>query len=213
LFPTQNLGAQNLKQESGTYGASKRVRHTVQGIGKVRRVTAAILINHRMLVNGKQVSWQPRSAEEVQHLTDLAEAAIGFDSARGDQVNVEDMAFEDNSGHPPTTAMEQLLAGAAQSEPVWKYGACLLGLLCLVFFVVRPMMSKRAIPEGVAIAALPNEPLLSSGNEEMPLSEGEDESAEGQKKRAQVLFDAVAEHLRREPAQTTRLLQSWIHTE
>ena len=213
LFPTQNLGAQNLKQESGTYGASKRVRHTVQGIGKVRRVTAAILINHRMLVNGKQVSWQPRSAEEMQHLTDLAQAAIGFDSARGDQVNVEDMAFEDNSGHPPTTAMEQLLAGAAQSEPVWKYGACLLGLLCLVFFVARPMMSKRAIPEGVATAALPNEPLLSSGNEEMPLSEGEDESAEGQKKRAQVLFDAVAEHLRREPAQTTRLLQSWIHTE
>jgi flagellar M-ring protein FliF len=149
----------------------------------------------------------------MQHLTDLAQAAIGFDSARGDQVNVEDMAFEDNSGHPPTTAMEQFLAGAAQSEPVWKYGACLLGLLCLVFFVVRPMMSKRAIPEGVATAALPNEPLLSSGNEEMPLSEVEDESAEGQKKRAQVLFDAVAEHLRREPAQTTRLLQSWIHTE
>jgi flagellar M-ring protein FliF len=213
LFPTQNLGTQNLKQESGTYGASKRVRHTVQGTGKVRRVTAAVLINHRMLVSGKQVSWQPRSAEEMQHLTDLAQAAIGFDSARGDQVNVEDMAFEDNSGHPPTTAMEQFLAGAAQSEPVWKYGACLLGLLCLVFFVVRPMMSKRAIPEGVATAALPNEPLLSSGNEEMPLSEVEDESAEGQKKRAQVLFDAVAEHLRREPAQTTRLLQSWIHTE
>src|SRR5580700_4325385 len=52
LFPQQNLGTQNLKQESGTYGASKRVRHTVQGTGKVRRVTAAVLINHRMTVNG-----------------------------------------------------------------------------------------------------------------------------------------------------------------
>src|SRR6202012_2548322 len=106
LFPTQNLGTQNLKQESGTYGASKRVRHTVQGTGKIRRVTAAVLINHRMTVNGKQVSWQPRSAVEMQHLTDLAQAAIGFDSARGDQVSVEDMAFEDNSGHPPATAVE-----------------------------------------------------------------------------------------------------------
>src|SRR5271154_93677 len=28
LFPQQNLGTQNLKQESGSYGASKRVRHT-----------------------------------------------------------------------------------------------------------------------------------------------------------------------------------------
>jgi hypothetical protein len=27
------------------------------------------------------------------------------------------------------------------------------------------------------------------------------------------VFDSVAEHLRHEPAQTTRLLQSWIHSE
>jgi flagellar M-ring protein FliF len=213
LFPTQNAGTQNLKQESGTYGASKRVRHTVQGTGKVRRVTAAVLINHRMTVNGKQVSWQARSAVEMQHLTDLAQAAIGFDSGRGDQVSVEDMAFEDNSGHPPATAMEQFMAGAAQSEPMWKYGALLLALLCLVFFVVRPMMNKSAGTAAVAAAALPGEPQLTPGHTQAQLLEDENEVAERQKKHAQMLFDSVAEHLRREPAQTTRLLQSWIHTE
>ncbi|HTZ90406.1 MAG TPA: flagellar basal-body MS-ring/collar protein FliF [Alloacidobacterium sp.] len=213
LFPQQNLGTQNLRQESGTYGASKRVRHTVQGAGKVRRVTAAVLINHRMVVNGKQVTWQPRSPEEMQHLTELAEAAIGFDSARGDTVNVEDMAFEDNSAQPPATAMEQFLTGAAQSEPVWKYGALLLALLCLIFFVVRPAMRKSAIPASFFAPGSPAEAQLSSGDASAPEQETNDEIVEQQKRRAQLVFDAVAEHLRREPAQTTRLLQSWIHAE
>jgi flagellar M-ring protein FliF len=214
LFPTQNLGTQNLKQESGTYGASKRVRHTVQGLGKVRRVTAAVLINHRMQLNGKQVSWQPRTTEEMTHLTGLAQAAVGFDSARGDQVSVEDMAFEDNSGHPPATGMEQFLTTAAQSEPVWKYGALLAALLCLVFFVVRPAMRRGAATQKeIAVAALPEGAQGAAGSEHGPLLEAEDVAAEKQKKHAQALFDAVSEHLRREPAQITRLLQSWIHTE
>ena len=214
LFPTQNPGAQNLRQESGTYGASKRVKHTIQGAGKVRRVTAAVLINHRMQVNGKQVQWEPRTAAEMQHLTELAEAAIGFDTARGDQVSVEDMAFEDNSTHPPSTGMEQFLTTAAQSEPVWKYGALVVALLCLIFFVVRPMMSKgAAMKKEAPVPALPEAAQGSTEGMETPLLEAEDIVAEKQKKHAQALFDAVSEHLRREPAQITRLLQSWIHTE
>ena len=213
LFPQQNPAIQNVRQESGTYGASKRVRHTVQGAGKVRRVTAAVLINHRMVVNGKQISWQSRTPEEMQHLTQLAEAAIGFDNVRGDTVSVEDMAFEDNSAHPQATAMEEFLTGAVQSESVWKYGVLLLALLCLIFFVVRPAIKKNTIPGSVALTEVLAEPQLSSGQQSESLHDSSEEAVEEQKKRAQLVFDAVAEHLRREPAQTTRLLQSWIHTE
>jgi len=213
LFPQQNLGTQNVRQESGTYGASKRVRHTVQGAGKVRRVTAAVLINHRMVVNGKQVSWQPRTPEEMQHLTQLAQAAIGIDNARGDTVSVEDMAFEDNTAHPTATPMEEFLAGAAQSEAMWKYGALVVALVCLLIFVVRPVLRKSIPSESGAIAAPAAEPLLCA-SELSDTQEGtEDEVVEQRKRRAQLVFDAVAEHLRQEPAQTTRLLQSWIHTE
>lgn len=210
LFPTQNLGTQNLRQESGTYGASKRVRHTLQGAGKVRRVTAAVLINHRMQVAGKQVSWQARTPDEMKHLTDLAQAAIGFDSVRGDQVSVEDMAFEDNSGHAPPTAMEQFLADMAKSEPLWKYGVLLAAVLCLIFFVVRPVMQRSAAVQA-ALTAPQAEGQLAAGA--APSLKVEEVMAEKQRQHAQVLFDSVAEHLRREPAQTTRLLQSWIHTE
>jgi len=213
LFPQQNLGNQSVRQESGTYGASKHLRHTVQGAGKVRRVTAAVLINHRMVINGKQVTWQARTPEEMQHLTALAQATIGFDTARGDQVSVEDMAFEENSMRATNTAFEQFLAGAAQSEPMWKYGALVIAFFCLVLFVVRPAMHRSGAIGNATAAAPLAEPQLPSGDLSLPQHEEGDETAEQQKRRAQLVFDSVAEHLRREPAQTTRLLQSWIHTE
>ena len=34
-----------------------------------------------------------------------------------------------------------------------------------------------------------------------------------ERQRAQEIFDQVAGHLKREPTQSSRLLQSWIHTE
>ena len=53
LYPSQSETAQNLKQESATYGVSKKVRHTVEAAGRVRRLTAAVLINYRRTSRGK----------------------------------------------------------------------------------------------------------------------------------------------------------------
>jgi flagellar M-ring protein FliF len=211
LFPSQETGTQSQRQESSTYGASKRVRHTVEGAGRVHRITAAVLINHRMVANGKQVEWQARTPDEMKRLTELARAAIGFDGTRGDAVNVEDIAFEENAG-PPPSRVQQLIAQAAQSEPIWKYGALLAALLCLVFFVVRPMMRMGTAGETARAATIQDEQ-LPSDSEQAGLLQAEQESAVLEKRRAQAIFDSVSEHLRTEPAQATRLLQSWIHTE
>ena len=75
------------KSESGTYGASKTVRHMVENPGRLRRLTAAIVVNDRLAqaaTKDKAAQWQPRSAEELRNLTVLAQAAVGFDAARGD---------------------------------------------------------------------------------------------------------------------------------
>jgi flagellar M-ring protein FliF len=123
------------------------------------------------------------------------------------------MAFEDNAAHPQPTSVEQFLSGAAQSEPLWKYGTLLIALLCLVFFVIRPVMRKSIATANPMTAALPEEQQLTPGAEPSLPFQVDEEAVEHKKKRAQLVFDSVSEHLRREPAQTTRLLQSWIHTE
>ena len=137
VYPTSTLEMQSEKQESGTYGASKKVRHTTQGAGKVRRITAAVLINQRMVANGKQVSWQPRSPEEMKRLSELAEAVIGYDATRGDTVSVEDLPFDDQTSPQPPLS-QRMLNAASNFAPLLKYGTILLAMLALLIFVVRP---------------------------------------------------------------------------
>jgi flagellar M-ring protein FliF len=208
LYPAGSQTSQSMKQESDTYGVSKKVRHTVEAAGRVRRLTAAVLINDRRVVTGRQVSWQPRSSEQMKQLTDLAESAIGFDTARGDQVSVEEMAFDDNGGAPQEALSQRLLGMAGQSEPLIRYATILVALLVFFFFVARPALRTLAQPgatAGSTVRAVAAEP--------SPALTPEQHAAEQKKLRAQTVFEQVSDHVKREPAQSTRLLESWIRSE
>ena len=96
VYPKTTSQPQTSKTESGTYGVSKTVRHLVENPGKVRRLTAAIVVNDRMMQapgKGTPTRWQTRSQDELRNLTALAQAAVGFDASRGDVVTVQDLAF------------------------------------------------------------------------------------------------------------------------
>lgn len=216
LYPSQSSSSQNSKQESGTYGASKKMRHTVQGAGKIRRITAAILINHRSIGSGKEMRWQARSPDEMRHIADLAQAAVGYDAARGDQVNVENLAFAENTGVPQPALGERLLQAASESQALWKYGTILLSLLALCIFVAKPALRSLMPGREMAVqhelaAGEAGEALVA--NMEAAAPTAEQITIERQRLRAQSIFDQVSEYLKREPVQSTRLLQSWIHTE
>jgi flagellar M-ring protein FliF len=216
LFPSQAASVQNSTQESGTYGASKKTRRQQQGPGRVRRVTAAILINDRRDADpkGKPANWKPRDPEEIKRLTMLAEAAIGFDQARGDQISVENISFEDNNGASVPTLSERLLRGVGQSEVLLRYGTILAAMLGLIFFVIRPIAAKTkpaavhaALPGAAAATSLSREETA-----ELPPT-AEVLAVEAQKKRAQSLHDGVIESINGDPALSSRLLHSWIHAE
>jgi flagellar M-ring protein FliF len=210
VYPKSVSKTQNLKQESGTYSASKKVRHTTQGAGKIRRITAAILVNHRMVTKGKQMGWEPRSPEEMNRITQLAEAAIGFDGTRSDLVSVEDVAFE-NQVPPQPALSERLLKTAAESEGLLRYGSILIAILALFVFVVLPVTGKMKSAFASHVPGSTPGPVLTDGNEEAG-SSSDQLATEKRKQQAQVIFEQVTDHLRREPSQSTRLLQSWIHT-
>ena len=81
VYPKQTTQPQTSKTESGTYGVSKTVRHLVENPGKVHRLTAAIVVNDRLIQPQSKSSaakWQARSPDELKNLTTLAQAAVGF---------------------------------------------------------------------------------------------------------------------------------------
>jgi flagellar M-ring protein FliF len=219
VYPQQTSQPQTSKTESGTYGASKTVRHVVESPGRVRRLTAAIVVNDRLLqpaTRERAAQWQPRSADELRNLTALAQASVGFDATRGDLLAVEDLAFEENRARPPGTPLGEWLTRAENSPVVVKYAALLAGLVVVLAFGVRPALRRaRSSPAGKEVGAgaaraLPGQP---AALEQPALAPLEAPPPDAERARAQEIFEQVTGHLQQEPAQSSRLLQSWIHSE
>jgi flagellar M-ring protein FliF len=215
VYPQQTAPPQSAKSESGTYGASKTVRHLIENPGRVRRLTAAIVVNDRLIQaagKGKAAEWQPRSADEVRNLTALAQAAVGFDGARGDLLTVEDLPFDENRSQKAATALDQALTTAEGFPVLIKYGALLAGLLVVVAFGVRPAlrMARTTPGDGKKKGAAKEVP---ASGAQTALRPPEPAETDPERIRNQDIFDQVTGHLKREPTQSSRLLQSWIHSD
>src|SRR5580698_5390941 len=125
VYPQQNGGqGQSIHQENGTYGVTKHLVHTEQGPGRVRRVSAAVVVNDRSMTEGvgklEHVVWKPRSAEEMHRLEELAQAAVGFDARRGDQVVMQNVSFSTNAPEVKPPVMEKMveeIRGLLHTQP------------------------------------------------------------------------------------------------
>jgi flagellar M-ring protein FliF len=238
VYPQNGVAGQSLRQENGTYAVSKHVMHSELGPGRVRRVTAAVLVNDRAVMEGtgksQQTVWRARSPEEMRRLEQLAQAAVGFDEKRGDQVVIENVGFTSNAPEPVLPPAERALnafRNLLHAEPglarTMMIGLC--GVV-LVVFVLRPMAKQVtstlkepmllaasttstealnfSVPESISTQAQPElAPVLKPA-----LKRHDDTVAEIRKMASEQrgVLEQVSEHIRREPAQSARLLETWI---
>jgi flagellar M-ring protein FliF len=216
VYPRETAPPETAKSESSTYGVSKTVRHTVENPGRVRRLTAAIVVNDRLIAPATKnhaAVWQPRSSDELRNLTTLAQAAVGFDTTRGDVVTVEDLAFDGNQGQPPVAMPQQILNSAESSPVLVKYIALSFGLIVVIFFAVRPAIRRASTALTVRSPQKAGSRELASSASQAVLSSPEPAPIDPERLRNQEIYEQVRGHLKREPTQSSRLLQSWIHSE
>jgi len=216
VYPKQVTPPESATTESATYGASKTVRHTIENPGRIRRMTAAIVVNDRLVTparNGKPAVWQRWSPGELQNLTALAQAATGYDTTRGDVLTVKDLSFEGNSVQKLAFTPQQLLQAMENSPELLKYLALLLGVLAVLAFGVRPAI-RRAAPAPAASRTGKEGPKeLAAAPAKAALKPPEPAELDPERIRAQQIHEQVTTHLKREPTQSSRLLQSWIHSD
>ncbi len=148
-----NRGDQSRKtEEIVNYEISRTTKTEVIEAGRVNRISAAVLVDGVYNKNDKgEVAYQPRPKEELDRIAALVRSAIGFDSKRGDQVEVVNLRFAETTPSPineVTGWMSYLqftkddIMGAAE-----KGVMALLGLVVL-FMVVRPLVRRVITPEG-----------------------------------------------------------------
>jgi flagellar M-ring protein FliF len=217
VYPQQTTPMENTKREENTYAVSKQVRHRMQGPGRLRRVTAAILINDRMVpsADGKHVAWVPRTPAEMHEIQQLAQAAVGLDVSRGDQVTVQNLSFATNATTAAPSLAAKLIGHAGDSMGFVRYAVLLAVFLLVLIFIVRPVLGQlKQLTSSVQTlpAATGHASMLASAAGGLQLDQTDELSFERQQARAQVLFDRISEYMKKEPQQGTRLLQSWVRS-
>lgn len=162
---TSELQKQN---ETINYEVSKSVKRVVEPVGKVKRLSAAVLIDG----TSKDGTYTPRTDAEMRRFQTLARTALGFDEGRGDQVEVVNVAFGDAEALAAERAKRELSPTEFWIDIAKSLGIPVVGLVFLFLFlrsllrrfapapaqVLLPRELSRAVPE---LAAAPIE--LSEG--------------------------------------------------
>ena len=90
----QTTPADTRTESTTNYEVDKIVSHTRQATGRINRLSAAVVINYRSVLDeeGNPVSG-PLSDEEIEKITSLVKQTIGFDGTRGDTLTVTNSQF------------------------------------------------------------------------------------------------------------------------
>ena len=131
-------------EETINYEISKIVRNKIKNTGTIRRLTAAVLVDgvYEKDDEGKLV-YRPRTAEEMEQISDLVKSAVGYDANRGDMVEVENLRFASLQGEVVDTA-EPLYLGFSKSELMRMaegLGVAIVAIL-VILLVIRPLINN-----------------------------------------------------------------------
>jgi flagellar M-ring protein FliF len=165
--------ASSRREQVTNYELDKTVRVTRGAVGNVKRLNAAIVVNHRSVTDAKgKTTQQPVSAEEITRLTDLVKEAMGFNADRGDSVKVISAPFVLDKTEPADVPIwkQPWLLDIARSAIVPL--AFVAIALIAVFGMIRPAI-KAAAPlppedKPETVDELVDDPDLLPGADGMP---------------------------------------------
>jgi len=147
----------------------------------------------------------------LKTISELAQAAIGFNSARGDVISVQNLAFERPvvADLPPITFAEKARKGINDYASVIRYAGMMVLFLLVYVLMLRPIQKR-------ALAAAPQSQLLATPKASVA-TEAEaaaiGETAANLALRSQALRRQLAEFVKAEPESSTNAVRAWLREE
>lgn len=126
------------------YEVDRTVEHIQHETGTIERLNAAIVVNYRDGVDEDgNPTRVPLSDQEIANIRSLAQQAIGFSQARGDQLEVVNSPFDDTSEQRPEPAWWESPLLWSLATTLGQY--LLIGLVALFlwFKVLRPLIQRQ----------------------------------------------------------------------
>ncbi len=130
------------RREIRNYELDKTISHTRFSMGRLKRLSVAVVVDDKITVVDGNSTRLPRTPEELSRLSNLIKEAVGFNVQRGDTVNVMNSSFTVPEAPEPLPEV-----------PIWEQGWALdigkkiLGALLVIivlFGILKPIMRSLA---------------------------------------------------------------------
>ncbi|MDC7707571.1 flagellar basal-body MS-ring/collar protein FliF [Vogesella indigofera] len=205
------------------YEVDKTIQHTKSQKGVIKRLTAAVVVNYKMVPDNQGVlKATPLTEKEFGQINNLVKEAVGFNAERGDSVNVVNASFAD--AVPVLTVQDKVLDFASNNaSDLLKYGLLLLAILYLLFGVVRPIMRDVVNPpppppvDDLETAASSGRLLAVAGEESEEGESEEDSDNPSPKELQRRVFEAnmqnVRELVKSDPRMAAQIIKEWISSD
>jgi len=155
--PAAAAGAR--RDSTVNYEVDKSIRHVKQPMGRVKRISVAVVVNHMTVNDAKgKPSTKPLPEAQIAQLTELVQGAVGYSKERGDVVSVVNSPFK--VAEPEKIEELPLWKNPEHIETAKNMGKHLLigGLaLFLLLGILRPALRALSQP--------PPSPVLAAGAE------------------------------------------------
>jgi flagellar M-ring protein FliF len=216
----------NKSEETVNYEISRTTRTETLESGRIKRLSVAVLVDGVYSRNtAGEVTYQPRSQEDLDRIAALVRSAVGFDKNRGDQIEVVNMRFADA---PQAIEMREesvfdSLLNPSKEDLLRLVELAVTALLTLivVLVVVRPLVMKVIGPEiargkAMAAAALAA-PAGADGTAIAVPAARESQAAkliELAKVNGQVQaqsLERIGELVKNNPIESVSVLRQWLH--
>ncbi|TXT38899.1 MAG: flagellar M-ring protein FliF [Comamonadaceae bacterium] len=211
-------GANGGRRESViNYEVDKTVRVVRGSTGMVKRISAAVIINHQTVTDAKgKTSTAAMSDAQMEKLTALVRETVGFSKDRGDSVNVVTAPFTKETVNvtPLPLWQQPELLDLARSF-AWPLGTLLFGTLVLMG-AVRPALKVMAqpvsVPEGGRAGQLD---AIEADEPERPLLAGPTvaSSQASELSPSDLALDEARKLTRDNPAAVANIVKTWINGE
>jgi flagellar M-ring protein FliF len=212
-------------EEIVNYEISKTTRTELIEGGRVNRISVAVLVDGTYGKDDKgDITYQPRSKDELDQIATLVRSAIGFDQKRGDQVNVVNLRFAETPAltiNEPTGWLSSLQF--TKDDIMRAIEMVVMGVLGLVvlLFVVRPLVRRIITPEEPKPAALPGAEAGATaaiGTDVDPAKAAEPSAAARMIDIAQIQGQVHAQSVQKvgeladkNPEETVAIIRHWLH--
>ncbi len=181
------------------YEIDKTVEHIVEEVGSVDRISVAVAVDGSYEENeGEAREYVARSEEEITKIENMVKNAVGYDLARGDQVQVTNMQFDKDYLHRQREDMEE-----QEKIEFWmnmaKYGI-------IVLIIIAGLILLRYIASTIAEAMNPPVPEVSIRDVEADIpAEVPEEVRESNE-----LLEKVEMITQEQPVNVSTIIRDWL---